>query len=422
MYLLVSDVPIYLEGDRPWLRSSWRRSLVLLRESLGDRLGRVTVLAPTLPLDGAARDGAGDPSQALEPVEASDGLRLVPSIDLRGRTKTYWTRDRARWRSDVRAWVSKARAVHSGPTELWRPLAFEGFREARREGRPTIFELDDDVVARREERTAEEGPLARLGAQVFGTLFEGMSRYAARTADLTLLEAGMLVRRYGAHARSARVFRATAYRAGEVVPARALDDRLRARSPGEPLRVVSWGPLDGRAGLDGSIDAVRLARQRGAAITLDLLGDGPERRRLESRIAALGLRAAVRLLGPPPAGASLLRRLGDYDALLFTGASETPPTIFDGFAAGLPLVGFATDALREEGGAAVTVHPGDVGAVARALEELGRDRERLARMSRAAHRAGLHHAADAWHRRRAEWTLEAVLRHEAGSRARARAA
>lgn len=415
MYLIVSNAPIYLDGDRPRLRSDWRRSLVLLRESLGGRLGRVSVLAPSLPA------AEGDPSHALEAVDQADGLHIIPSIDLRGRASSYWWRDRGRWRADVRTWVSMARAVHSGLNDLWRPFAFEGFREARRQGCPTIFVLSADAVTRHEDLTRDEGPFARLGSQVFGTLFEGMSRYAVRTADLSLLKAGTLMRRYGGHARNARGFHDTAHRAGEVAPARLLEERLRARSPGQPLRVVYCGRLDPRKGLDASIDAVRLARQRGAAITFDVIGDGADRRRLESRVAALGLRSAVRFLGRMPYGPALLQRLADYDALLFTPAAEDAPRmIFDGFAAGLPLVGFGIDYVRqraEEDGAAVAVRPGDVGAVARTLEELGRDRDRLTLLSRAAHRAGLHHAADTWSRRRADWTLEAVMGHEAACRA-----
>lgn len=417
MYLVVSDVPIYLEGDRPWLPADWRRSLVLLRESLGDRLGRVCVLAPTLPLD------HGDPARALlEPVESGDGLRLLPSVDLRRRTTGYWWPDRARWRADVRLWVSKARAVQSGLNDLWRPISFEGFREARRQDCPAIFVLGSDEVARREDRARDEGPLARLRAQLFGTLFDGTSRYAVRTADLSLLRSGTLMRRYGAHARNARAFHDTAYRASEVVPAQLLEERLQARSPGQPLRVVYCGRLDAAKGLDASIDAIRLARQRGVAVTFDVIGDGQDRRRLECRVAALGLRAAVRFLGRAPYGPALLRRLADYDAMLHTPAVEDAGRmIFDGFAAGLPLVAFGFDSVRpraEEDGAAVTVPPDDVGSVARLLEELGRDRGRLTLLSRAAHRAGLHHAADAWSRRRADWTLEAVLTQEAARRGR----
>jgi hypothetical protein len=37
----------------------------------------------------------------------------------------------------------------------------------------------------------------------------------------------------------------------------------------------------------------------------------------------------------------------------------------------------------------------------------------LAALARKAHEAAVYHAADAWYRRRAEWTIEAVDKHAA---------
>lgn len=404
MYLLVTQDPIHLEGPRPWLPADRRRALVLLREALEDRLGPVTVLAPWVAFDGDAVA-----SLDLEEVQPEDGLRLLPSIELRG---SYWLQSRARWQADLRAWVSRAHVVHAGLADLWRPLDFDAFREGRRQEKATVFVLACDAVARAEDAARAAGAVRRVGASLFGAVYEGAARYGARTADLTLLRAGQLLRRYGPHARNARAFEDTSFRARDVVSTTLLEDRLRARVPGQPLRVVAFGPLEPSQGFDHAIDTVRLARQRGTAITIDILGDGPERQRLAERIASLGVRAAIRLAGPPPRSTELLRRLAGYDAQLVTPVSdEAPRTVFDGLAAGLPVVGYAVEHVRqrvEEDGAAVAVRIGDVDSAARTLEELGRDAERLTVLTRAARRAGLHHAADAWHRRRAAWTLEAV--------------
>lgn len=414
MYLLVTQAPIYLEGGvRPWLRASWRRSLVLLREALEDRLGPVVVLGPSLPLEAG---GAG-----LEAVEHEDGLRLLPSIDLRASAGAYWLRERARWRADVRAWVGRARAVHAGLTEdLWRPLAFEGFREARRQERPAVFFLGADPVARREARARREGAVARVAAQMYGTVFDGAARYAARTADLTLLRAGAVQRRYARHARNARAFHEARHLVADVVAAAVIEERRAGRAAGQPLRAVSCAPLEPGRGVDDAIDVLRLARQRGVALTLDVAGRGVERRRLESRVAALGLRAAVRFVDVPASGAERARRLAGYDVLLVTSTGdEAGREVLDGFAAGLPTVGYASETLRqhvEEDGAAVAVRAADVDAAARALADLARDGERLGQLARAAHRAGRHHALDAWHRRRAAWTLEAIEAHDVAAR------
>ena len=84
MYLIPIHVPIYQGGDRRLVTTEWKRSLELLRDSLQGRFGTLVVFAPSLPLEGAGAE------QLLEEVvEDQDGIRLVPSFDLRCRTRAY---------------------------------------------------------------------------------------------------------------------------------------------------------------------------------------------------------------------------------------------------------------------------------------------------------------------------------------------
>lgn len=69
-----------------------------------------------------------------------------------------------------------------------------------------------------------------------------------------------------------------------------------ATAPGA-LKLVFMGRLIPLKGLDFSIEAVRLARQQGADVTLDILGDGPERAALEAQAAAEGLTDHIRFHG-----------------------------------------------------------------------------------------------------------------------------
>src|SRR5256885_9741694 len=114
---------------------------------------------------------------------------------------------------------------------------------------------------------------------------------------------------------------------------------------------------------------------------------------------------AVRLAGTAPYGPELLRRLATFDALLFPPTAEdTPRMIFDGYAAGLPLVGDAIPYVCERADEehATLLLPADAGEAAARLAALAADRRPLADLTRAAHRAGEYHAADAWYKRRAE--------------------
>ena len=124
----------------------------------------------------------------------------------------------------------------------------------------------------------------------------------------------------------------------------------------------------------------------------------------------------MRLLGARSYGPALLRDLAAYDALLFTPTAEdTPRMIFDGYAAGLPLIGAAIPYVQERAAEenAAVVLPSDPDEAARRLLALDQQRSLLAPLTQSAHRAGHYHAADAWYRRRAEWTHEAVARHDA---------
>jgi hypothetical protein len=87
--------------------------------------------------------------------------------------------------------------------------------------------------------------------------------------------------------------------------------------------------------------------------------------------------------------------------------------IFDGYAAGLPLIGYSIPYVleREREDNAVVSTPRDPHGAAAVLAELDRDRPRLAALAKQARTAAQYHAADAWYRRRADWTNEAVARH-----------
>jgi glycosyltransferase involved in cell wall biosynthesis len=116
----------------------------------------------------------------------------------------------------------------------------------------------------------------------------------------------------------------------------------------------------------------------------------------------------------------LLQKLADYDALLFTPVLEdTPRMIFDGYAAGLPLVATDIEYVKERHhaeGATLLLDRTDEARSAALLSGLSRNPAPLAALARAARASAEHHAAENWYRRRAEWTFEAVERHRCGVR------
>ena len=87
--------------------------------------------------------------------------------------------------------------------------------------------------------------------------------------------------------------------------------------------------------------------------------------------------------------------------------------VFDGYAAGLPVVGTAIPFIRERAerdGATAIIETNDLEAGAMCLCRLDAAREELAVLSWRAREAGEYHSADNWFRRRTEWVMAAVER------------
>ena len=410
MYLVTIQVPIYVHGGERLLTTDWRRSLILLRDSFDGRFGRIQVVAPALDARGSHAD------QSLEPMRDSDEIDLYPSFRLDNGLADFWRHDVRTWYRDIAALIPAADVVHGGFCDVYRPLDYIGFLSALRADKPTVFVQDTDQVQQEAELNRGAPLSRRMLGRSYAEIYERCVRFGVKHASLSLLKGRALHARYGEYAKNAHNFHDTSYFAEEVVPKARLDQRIQSLlSEPRPIRLVYCGRLDARKGVDHSIDAVARARRAGARVTFDIIGDGPERGALEQQAAGLELGGAVRFLGRRMYGPGLLSDLASYDALLFTPlAEDTPRMIFDGYAGGLPLLAYGIEYTRErevEDGAARTVGVLDNVALGELLCTLDRERDQLAKLAVRAHEAALYHSADAWYRRRAEWTYEAAAKY-----------
>lgn len=414
MYLVPIHVPIYLSGESRYLTTEWKRSLLLLRDSFGGFFGDLVVVAPCSELTGAV------PAQALERGDGEDGIRLVPSIPYEHRARNYWLKYRRAWMLDCLPEIDKAAVVHSGLDDVFRPMAFHAWEWAARRGKMTVFVQDTDIVRQTQELMARASRWEKPKQWAYGRIFERWVRIGVSRAELSLLKGRSLLDRYGKYARSARDFHDTSYVTEQIVQAEHVRHRTAGLMSRDHVRYVYCGRFVARKGVDDSIRIVAEARRRGASLTLDLIGDGPQRPELERLVEELGLRGPVRFLGSLPYDQALLAKLAEYDALLFTPpAEDTPRMIFDGYAAGLPLVatGIAYVLERSDAENATVVLPrGDVVGGARILADLDQERSRLTELAGKAREAAFYHAADRWYARRAEWTLETYERYRVATR------
>ena len=412
MYLITIHVPIYVDGETLLVTTEWRRSLELLRDSFEGRFGDIHVLAPSLDVANTVLE------QNLESLPQDSGIKLSASFPRDCRAREFWAKHRKQWVSDIRSQLFAADVVHSGFCDVYKPINFTGHLEGLRAGKPTVFVQDTDVVLQQRE-LAHGGPVAgRIRSYAYCAIYERSVRYGVATADLSLLKGQALHERYGPYARNAKDFEDTSYVSSEIVSNAILEARLSTLSADRPLRLVYCGRFEKRKGVATSVELIDAARRAGAQIELDLIGDGPERANLQSLAERLGAETWLHFLGKRAYGPDLLRELAGYDALLFTPlAEDTPRMIFDGYAAGLPLIGSDIEYVRScsaRDRAAIVLPAQQLEQGARTLLQLSTRPQPLVELSRAALAAAQAHAANAWYRRRAEWTFEAVESHQRG--------
>ncbi|MEX1171247.1 MAG: glycosyltransferase [Chloroflexota bacterium] len=154
------------------------------------------------------------------------------------------------------------------------------------------------------------------------------------------------------------------------------------------LRVVAIGTLHEVKGQVHLIDACRRLVDAGVAVACRLIGDGPDRPRLEELIRASGLTEVVSLVGQLPSDA-VTGELARADVLVApsvptrSGKREgIPVVLMEAMAAGLPVVASRLSGIPElvaDGVTGILVPPADPVALADALAELARDPERRRR-------------------------------------------
>ncbi len=131
-----------------------------------------------------------------------------------------------------------------------------------------------------------------------------------------------------------------------VEPSEVRDPAARAWPPAEPAAIrLAWaGRLAGGKGLEALLEAVELDRR----LTLDVLGDGPDRERLRAIADASGARDRITWAGHLAERAAYLDRLAAADVFVFPSPAEGfPKVVLDAFAVGLPVVATRAGALAE---------------------------------------------------------------------------
>jgi GalNAc-alpha-(1->4)-GalNAc-alpha-(1->3)-diNAcBac-PP-undecaprenol alpha-1,4-N-acetyl-D-galactosaminyltransferase len=144
------------------------------------------------------------------------------------------------------------------------------------------------------------------------------------------------------------------------------------RSSEGRLQLAAMGRLAPQKGFDLLIEAFSRAAEGQPNWSLSILGEGPERRRLEEQIHERRLDSQVRLLGWVPDPTSILQRCDGF--VLSSRYEGFPNALLEAMALGLPAISFDCPSgpaeIIQNGADGLLVPAGDIEALAAAIRRL----------------------------------------------------
>lgn len=402
-YVMVMPVPARQLADGSFrIESAFALHLRTLKRKLGDLADRLVLLGPEL-------EPASDADTTLATIRPDEGIEFVGLYPVAIGNRAFL----GRWLDvmrRIRAQVDRAFIVHAGPSHLTRFFEFPSLLMAKRRGKATIFitDIDNRRSPQMQHRTGLMSLRKYLVARwLYGTAMHWQHRHAASHFSLVLLKGADMVADYGRGRPNVHNIIDAAFEEEHLIEPSLLQRKVSVAHEG-PLRVVYFGRLVAYKGVDHMLRAVKVARDAGAALSFEIIGDGDERARLTSLAAELGLGDTVHFVGAVPFGEPLFSRLRAAHVLLAAPLSEdTPRSAFDALASGQMIVAYDTYYYRDlhKAGAPVTVVPWlDDDAMGRALAGIARDRKGLASAMLAARDHAVPNTQDAWLDRRVAWT------------------
>lgn len=413
-YVIAVQAPAFPISDTSFAtESAFAEHLKELRRSVGPRFRRVVLIAPRLPR------GEYEAKKAhLGVVRAdTDEVVFLPAHETTTTTRGFWFAHAwALWRR-VSAAVREAGVVHSGlADDLRRPLMAFVNLAGWRHGRPVVFIVDIDF-RQHTQRFHQLGIWGRKSYLVNRWVYDPLKWLqvwsAPKLFQLVLLKSASMVRDFGGGRPHVRNFYDTVHALGDVLDAEEQTRRLAWLDDGaRPLQLIYFGRFVPYKGLDRAVEAVRLAREQGADVRLSLVGEGECRAALVEQVSAARLDSVVSFHPQLPYGQPLFAMLGQAHLSLATPLVEdTPRSVFDAMARGLPTLAFDISYFRDlaadSGAIALAAWP-DAAQLAQRIVEIDRDRTRLANMAQRGLDFARHNTQIIWLERRARWIEEVV--------------
>lgn len=289
-------------------------------------------------------------------------------------------RQESRMRKLLRFAWSPVQFVHALRTHQPRIVHINTSMEVKSYWRDLVYLLLAKAMGKRVLYQVHGGALPQVffGGNPFLT---GLLRRVLRAADVVVLLAQCELQGYRSFDPALAL---------DVIPNAidaGSDPGAKPLAPQRPLSLVYVGRLAESKGLFDLIEAMRLVRAAGVAVTLSLAGSGPLEAELRARVAALRLDDDVRFLGPVfGAAKETVWRQADLFGFPTWHQEGLPYALLESMAARTPVlvcpVGAIADVMQD-GVHGVFLPPRQPQALADAIVRLDGDRALLARMGQA---------------------------------------
>jgi glycosyltransferase involved in cell wall biosynthesis len=334
--------------------------------------------------------GAGSSASWVDIGNGGDGLEVLAL------PRAYQIGSMMRHYRSVRATLRTAIARHNhlcftigGLVGDWPALgAVESIRQKRNYS-AWIDRVEPTIIRNRLKGASVP---KRAAATIALPAMEQYTRYLLRNSKVALLQGLDTFDHYRDSCADPHCTYDTHTQPADQIGADELAGKQARVQAGSPLAISYVGRADGMKGTDDWIGVLEILQQRNVPFEATWMGDGPDLANMKARLSRAGLADAVHLAGFVSDRERILRSLRESDLLLFCHkTAESARCLIEALVCGTPLVGYESAYLRglvDKHGGAAPVPRHDVAALADRVEELHRDRPKLARLIGAAAESG----------------------------------
>lgn len=316
--------------------------------------------------------------------------------------------------------VRTANVVHSSASkDILKLFTIMSIVFAVIQGKKTIFVMDIDhrSSAKMSYKTGKFSRKSYLLSQyVYNPLISLQIRFASRFCNLVMLKGQALADDYGKGRAHVKNFYNTAHDLSFVISEANLAKKITALDlPKKEIKLVYFGRVVEYKGIPDMIQATKMVAEKlknsGSKqdVSLTIIGAGTQETELKELVDQQQLQHLVIFKGAISYGEKLFDCLAGYDFLLAAPHSEdTPRSVFDAMACGLPMIAYDTYYYKDLSttGTVKTVPWLSSDAMACAIIELANNPSEVKPMILACREFALNNTQKTWMDKRLAWTKE----------------